>query len=181
MAVVDNPCRGLLRVRRPLYQELTVLLGLATDFDLLGNDPAAAAKILRAVVVRYCRADTIVVGGEGSGAGARLPGFGGEDYGGLLRRQVNLQYLLDCLRIRFNRPVASPTKGLLSMLSRWPKMPGTVFFGWLESRRVLFAVNTGGIGFGQTGHFLVNEARYVLLSLMMLSTTPCGRLVRWNA
>ncbi len=51
VAVVDNPCQGLLWVRRPLDQKLTVLLGLAMDFNLLGNDPTAVTKILRAVVV----------------------------------------------------------------------------------------------------------------------------------
>jgi len=107
-AIVLNPCRGLLRVRRASDLALTALFGLAMDFDLLGNDPTAAAPILKAIASRYCQADGSAVSGNHRCA------FIGEDYGSLLRKQINLQYFLDCIRIRFDHSVApsSPTNGL---------------------------------------------------------------------
>jgi len=95
-----NPSRGILRIRRASDLALTAVFGLALDFDLLGNDPMAAAPILKAVASRYCQADTVSP-------------FNGEDYGSLLRKQVNLQYFLDCIRIRFDHSVESspPSNG----------------------------------------------------------------------
>jgi len=107
-AVIVNPCRGLLRVRRASDLALTTLFGLAMDFDLIGNDPAAAAPILKAIASRYCQVDTTSTNGDQAGV------FNGEDYGSLLRKQLNLQYFLDCLRIRFDHSVVSSPKGLAS-------------------------------------------------------------------
>jgi hypothetical protein len=75
------------------------------DFDLLGNDPIGAAPILKAVASRYCRVDST------SMAGDQAVFFAGEDYGSLLRKQINLQYFLDCVRIRFDHSLMSQ-KGL---------------------------------------------------------------------
>jgi hypothetical protein len=100
-----NPCRGLLRIRRASDLALSAIFGLAMDFDLLGNDPIGAAPILKAVASRYCQVDST------SMAGDRAVFFAGEDYGSLLRKQINLQYFLDCVRIRFDHSLMSP-KGL---------------------------------------------------------------------
>ena len=97
-AILVNPCRGLLRVRRASDLALTALFGLALDLDLVGGDHAAAAQILKAIASRYCQAE----GGDRPGV------FRGEDYGSLLRRQVNLQYFLDCIRIRLDGSVPPP-------------------------------------------------------------------------
>jgi len=102
---IVNPCRGLLRVRRASDLALTALFGLAMDFDLLGNDPIGAAPILKAIASRYCQGDST------SMAGDQADLFAGEDYGSLLRKQINLQYFLDCVRIRFDHSLMSP-KGL---------------------------------------------------------------------
>ena len=107
LTVSKNPCRGILRIRRASDLALTALFGLAMDFDLLGNDPTAAAPILRAISSRYCLVDATSMNGDRSNT------FN-EDYGSLLRKQINLQYFLDCLRIRFDNSVGSPTKGLVT-------------------------------------------------------------------
>ena len=104
-SAIVNPCRGLLRVRRASDLALTALFGLAMDFDLLGNDPIGAAPILKAIASRYCQVDST------SMAGDQAVFFAGEDYGSLLRKQINLQYFLDCVRIRFDHSLISP-KGL---------------------------------------------------------------------
>ena len=109
--LIINPCRGLLRVRRASDMALTALFGLAMDFDLLGNDPLAAAPILRAIASRYCQNGTASVSGDRGNI------FYGEDYGSLLRKQINIQYFLDCLRIRFDHSVVSSPKGMMSPLS----------------------------------------------------------------
>ena len=106
--IISNPNRGVLRIRRASDLALTALFGLAMDFDLLGNDPSAAAPILNAIASRYCQLDTTFMNGDGASA------FNGEDYGSLLRKQINLQYFLDCLRIRFDHSVESSSKGLMT-------------------------------------------------------------------
>lgn len=110
---VVNPFRGLLRVRRSSDLALTALFGLAFDFDLLGNDHESAALIFGAIARRYCRADgTTTMGSNGGGGAAASSIFNEEDYGSLLRKQINLQYFLDCLRIRLDQSVVSSTKGM---------------------------------------------------------------------
>lgn len=99
---ICNPCRGLLRVRRASDLALTTLFGIAMDFDLLGNDPAGAAPILKAITSRYCQVDFT------SMPQCQAVSFIGEDYGYLLRKQINLQYFLDCIRIRFDNLLVSP-------------------------------------------------------------------------
>lgn len=91
-AIID-PCRGAIRVRRASDVGLTALFGLAMDFDLLGSDAVAAAPILRSIALRYCQISSDL------------------EYGVLLRRQMNLQYFLDTIRVRFDRSVK---KGSLS-------------------------------------------------------------------
>jgi hypothetical protein len=103
---ICNPCRGLIRIRRASDLALTAVFGLAMDIDLFGNDPAGAAPILRAIASRYCHVDMT------SMTQNRADSFFGEDYGSLLRKQVNLQYFLDCLRIRFDHSLLPP-KGVL--------------------------------------------------------------------
>ncbi|KAL7500214.1 hypothetical protein ACHAWT_008212 [Skeletonema menzelii] len=92
-----NPYRGLLRVRRASDFALTAFFGLAMDFDFLGNDPLAAASILEAISKRYCPCiQSSTKGGSG---------FNSDDYGALLRKQINLQYFLDTIRVRFDKSV----------------------------------------------------------------------------
>ncbi|KAL3806036.1 hypothetical protein ACHAXA_005246 [Cyclostephanos tholiformis] len=105
--VIMNPCRGLLRVRRASDLALTAIFGLAMDLDLLGNDPIGAAPILKATASRYAVLDLT------SMARGQSIFFAGEDYGSLLRKQINLQYFLDCLRIRLDHSLMYP-KGLVS-------------------------------------------------------------------
>jgi len=90
-----NPCRGLLRIRRASDLALTALFGLALDFDLIGGDLRAASVVLGAVVRRYCRPSQTFARDAGSP-------FCEENYGPLLRQQINFQYLLDCVRVRFD-------------------------------------------------------------------------------
>jgi len=103
---ICNPFRGLLRVRHASDLALTALFGLAMDFDLLGNDPAGAAPILKAITSRYFQADLTSV------TQYQAASLVGEDYGSLLRKQINLQYFLDCIRIQFDHSLVSP-KGLV--------------------------------------------------------------------
>ena len=97
---VPNPYRGLLRVRRASDFALTAFFGLAMDFDLFGNDPLAAAFILKAVSKRYCPCFQSSSKGSGSG-------FNSDDYGTLLRKQINLQYFLDMIRVRLDKSVTA--------------------------------------------------------------------------
>ena len=95
---LSDPYRGLLRVRRASDSALTILFGLAMDFDLLGNDPVAAAPILEAIAQRYCQKPTAIIRDQ-------INVFDREDYGYLLRKQMNLQYFLDTIRVRFDHSV----------------------------------------------------------------------------
>ena len=94
---VLNPYRGILRVRRASDFALTAFFGLAMDFDFLGNDPLAAASILEAISQRYC--PCLQSSPKGGG------GFNSDDYGELLRKQINLQYFLDTIRVRLDKSV----------------------------------------------------------------------------
>ena len=105
MNAIINPCRGLLRVRRASDLALSTVFGVSMDFDLLGGDVVAAALILEAISRRYCLSST----DDGNPCVSNNL-FHGDDYGSLLRKQINLQYFLDCLRIRFDRSVVSQTK-----------------------------------------------------------------------
>lgn len=102
--VPAHPCRGLLRVRRTSDIALTALFGLAMDFDLIGNDFSAAAPILKAIADRYCQLEST------SSDQARAYG---EDYGLFLRQQLNLQFFLDCIRIRFDHSIVSSSRQLV--------------------------------------------------------------------
>eukprot|EP00985_Skeletonema_marinoi_P012038 scaffold5743_cov173-Skeletonema_marinoi.AAC.7 len=93
-----NPYRGILRVRRASDFALTAFFGLAMDFDFLGSDPLAAASILEAISKRYC--PCLQPSSKGSSSG-----FNSDDYGTLLRKQINLQYFLDTIRVRFDKSV----------------------------------------------------------------------------
>ncbi len=104
LAFVTNPYRGLLRVRRASDIALTALFGLAMDFDLIGNDASAAASVLNAIADRYCHVESAITD--------QVRAFFGEDYGLFLRKQLNFQYFLDCIRIRFDHSLASPSRQL---------------------------------------------------------------------
>ena len=105
LAFVTNPYRGLLRVRRASDIAQTALFGLAMDFDLIGNDTLAAASVLNAIADRYCQVESAITD--------QVHAFSGEDYGLFLRKQLNFQYFLDCIRIRFDHSLASPSRQLV--------------------------------------------------------------------
>ena len=151
-AGLADPCRGLLRVRRASDLALTALCGLALDFDLWGNDLRAAAPVFTAVASRYGRAFLEDRGDV----------FDGEDYGCLLRKQINLQYLLDSVRVRLDRSVASAsltpasTKGGLSSL---PWMPPTPFASSLALKSIASSLS--------------DLVYTMLLSTLTSSAAPC--------
>ena len=79
-----------LHVARTSDLAQSVLFGLALDFDLYSGDVMASAKILDAIVRRYC------VGTSGE-EGTR----GKAGYGWLFRNHVSVQTFLDSIRISF--------------------------------------------------------------------------------
>lgn len=101
--ILHDPYRGVLRVRRASDAALTALFGLAMDFDLLGNDTVAAAPILQSIAERYCQEPAAIVRDQ-------INSFAREDYGHLLRKQMNLQYFLDTIRVRFDHSVAKASE-----------------------------------------------------------------------
>jgi hypothetical protein len=91
-----DPFRGLLRVRRTSDLALTSFFGLALDFDIVGTqDLTATERILASIAGRYCQTS-----GEGAPQEEPL-------YGSLLRSQMNIQYFLDSIRVRFDNSVSS--------------------------------------------------------------------------
>lgn len=100
---VPDPHRGLLRIRRTSDLALTTFFGLALDFDFLGNDVTASASILASISDRYCQISTTLLNSKGPPHEEPL-------YGSLLRSQMNIQYFLDSIRVRFDNSVSPASK-----------------------------------------------------------------------
>ncbi|KAL3783784.1 hypothetical protein HJC23_000373 [Cyclotella cryptica] len=94
-----DPHRGLLRVRRTSDLALTALFGLALDFDFLGKDFVTAASLIEAIAQRYCQVSTYSFDSQGISLEEPV-------YGSILRSQMNLQYFLDTITIRFDNTVS---------------------------------------------------------------------------
>jgi hypothetical protein len=97
--VIVDPNRGLLRIRRTSDLALTVFFGLALDLDLIGKDMAASARVVQAISCRYCQVSNALLNGIGTSHEEPL-------YGSLLRSQMNIQYFLDSIRVRFDNSVS---------------------------------------------------------------------------
>jgi hypothetical protein len=97
---IIDPNRGLLRVRRTSDLAMTTLFGMALDFDFLGKDLRTAASIMTAITQRYCLAPISSLASRGASSEEPI-------YGALLRSQMNVQYFLDTIRIRFDNSVSS--------------------------------------------------------------------------
>jgi hypothetical protein len=98
--VSADPFRGLMRVRRTSDMALTSFFGLALDFDIVGKDLTASATILASISARYCQVSATLLNSEGASQEEPL-------YGSLLRSQMNVQYFLDSIRVRFDNSVSS--------------------------------------------------------------------------
>lgn len=108
-----------LHVRRSSDISQSVLFGFALDFDLWGSDPSAAAKVLKAVALRFCSNGPSIDSASTIGE-APTDGKGG--YGWLLRNQMSVQTFLDAIRLGFSdcafldEPMVSTATSLSAIL-----------------------------------------------------------------
>ena len=108
-----------LHVRRSSDISQSALFGFALDFDLWGSDPTAAAKVLRAVALRFCSNGPSF---DSVGAMVEPPTDGKGGYGWLLRNQMSVQTFLDAIRLGFSdcafldEPVVSTANSLSAIL-----------------------------------------------------------------
>jgi len=85
-----------LHVRRSSDISQSALFGFALDFDLWGSDPAASAKVMKAVALRFCCNGPSV---DSVGTIVEAPTDGKGGYGWLLRNQMSVQTFLDAIRL----------------------------------------------------------------------------------
>ena len=88
-----------LHVRRSSDISQSALFGFALDFDLWGSDPSAAAKVLKAVALRFCSNGPSI---DSASTIVEAPTDGRGGYGWLLRNQMSVQTFLDAIRLGFS-------------------------------------------------------------------------------
>ena len=101
-AIVD-PYRGVLRIRRSSDLALTAFFGLSLDFDFLAKDVITSASIIQAIAQRYCQLSHTMQNSISISHEEPI-------YGSLLRSQMNTQYFLDSIRVRFDHSVSMAPK-----------------------------------------------------------------------
>jgi hypothetical protein len=95
-----------LYIRRASDIALTCIFGFAFDMDLWGNDVVACASIIEQVADRYCSS------GLNNSRCTEFTEKFDSGYGKLLRREINVQYLLDIVRIRFGEYIVMSKEDL---------------------------------------------------------------------
>ena len=96
--------RGVLRIRRSSDLALTAIFAVSLDFDLLARDLTASASIIQAIAQRYGQVS------HGMLNKSKLAPQEEPVYGSLLRSQMNIQYFLDSIRVRFDYSVSMSPK-----------------------------------------------------------------------